>query len=56
MIDADAHTIDLLVDDAELDDAQGELEAARAALHERLPRQVRASSRKAPRRGAITNV
>ena len=41
MIDADAHTIDLLVDDAELERRRKELEAARAALHERLPRQVR---------------
>ena len=56
VIDADAHTIELLVDDAELEAAQGELEAARAALHERLPREVRHASRKAPKRGAITNV
>ena len=41
VIDADAHTIDLLVDDAELARRRKELEAARAAVHERLPRQVR---------------
>ena len=41
VIDAGAHTIELMVDAAELEAAQGELEAARAALHERLPRQVR---------------
>ena len=41
VIDAVAHTIELLVDDAELAPAQEELEGSRTALHERLPRQVR---------------
>ena len=48
VIDADAHTIDLIVDDAELAARARQLEAARAALHERLPRQVRQAR---PRRG-----
>ncbi len=43
IIDADAHTIDLLVDDAEIAKRKVELEVARTSLHERLPRQVRAS-------------
>ena len=41
VIDADAHTIDLHGRRRGAGRAQEELEAARAALHERLPRQVR---------------
>ena len=41
VIDAVAHTIDLLVDDAELERRRSRLEADGAALHERLPREVR---------------
>ena len=40
-IDAVAHTIDLLVDDAELERAAQHLEAAGAALHHRVPGEVR---------------
>ena len=49
VIDAEAHTIDLMVDAAELAKRGEGLEAARAALHERLPREVRRASRKARR-------
>ena len=41
VINADTYTIDLMVDAAEYRRTQEELEAARAALHERVPRQVR---------------
>ena len=41
VIDATAHTIELMVDAGRAQGARGRLEAARAALHERLPRQVR---------------
>ena len=41
VIDVDEHTIDLMVDEAELDRATQALEAARAALHVRRAGQVR---------------
>ena len=55
VIDADAHTIDLLVDDAELERRRSDMEADGAALHEWVPGEVRRSWRREPRRGAITN-
>ena len=41
VIDVESHRIDLLVDDAELDRRRAALEAVRAPVHDRRPRQVR---------------
>ena len=50
VIDVVEHTIDLLVDAAELERAVGRLEAARAALHDAACSPSTRGSRRAPRR------